>query len=110
MKWTQERRTQLVQLFDIGVSRKDIAYKFGVSKNSVINALHTYHDDYKVDSSIKIKLSELDWNNCLWPFGDPKDNNFYFCGKSVINRGPYCEEHCAKAGWYYNRSLYKKRK
>ena len=40
-----------------------------------------------------IKLTELDNHTCRWPIGDPRDDNFCFCGKSVRSGQTYCEEH-----------------
>jgi len=40
-----------------------------------------------------IKLSELDSHTCRWPIGDPKDENFCFCGKKVRAGETYCDEH-----------------
>jgi GcrA cell cycle regulator len=34
---------------------------------------------------------------CRWPFGDPGDDDFHFCGKKNIQGKPYCDEHCAAA-------------
>lgn len=28
-----------------------------------------------------VKLTDLDNHTCRWPIGDPKDENFHFCGK-----------------------------
>lgn len=44
-----------------------------------------------------IKLSELDSHTCRWPIGDPKDDNFCFCGKKVRAGQTYCDEHAAIA-------------
>lgn len=44
-----------------------------------------------------IKLTELDNHTCRWPIGDPKDDNFCFCGKKVRSGQTYCEEHSALA-------------
>ena len=44
-----------------------------------------------------IKLTELDNHTCRWPIGDPKDDNFCFCGKNVRSGQTYCEEHSAIA-------------
>lgn len=35
--------------------------------------------------------------NCLWPFGDPGDADFHFCGAPAVPGKPYCDEHCARA-------------
>lgn len=42
-------------------------------------------------------LTSLDNHTCRWPIGDPKDENFHFCGKKVRLGQTYCEEHAALA-------------
>ncbi len=44
-----------------------------------------------------LKLGELDGHTCRWPIGDPKDDNFCFCGKKVRAGQTYCDEHAAIA-------------
>ena len=44
-----------------------------------------------------VSLTELDNHTCRWPIGDPKDENFHFCGKKVRIGQTYCEEHAAVA-------------
>lgn len=44
-----------------------------------------------------LKLTELDNHTCRWPIGDPKDDNFCFCGKTIRGGQTYCEEHAAIA-------------
>lgn len=39
---------------------------------------------------------------CLWPIGDPGDEDFHFCGEPALSGKPYCSEHCARA--YITRS------
>ena len=34
---------------------------------------------------------------CQWPFGDPGDEDFHFCGAPSLNGRPYCPEHCTRA-------------
>ena len=34
---------------------------------------------------------------CLWPIGDPGDDDFHFCEAPAVYSKPYCEEHCARA-------------
>lgn len=41
----------------------------------------------------KTMLTDLDNHTCRWPIGDPKDENFHFCGKKVKIGQTYCEEH-----------------
>ena len=42
--------------------------------------------------------------NCLWPIGDPGDQDFHFCGEPAVPGKPYCDEHCARAYIVRNRS------
>ncbi|MFR1033402.1 MAG: GcrA family cell cycle regulator [Alphaproteobacteria bacterium] len=44
-----------------------------------------------------MSLTDLDNHTCRWPIGDPKDDNFHFCGKKVRIGQTYCEEHAAVA-------------
>ena len=44
-----------------------------------------------------LSLTDLDNHTCRWPIGDPKDDNFHFCGKKVRLGQTYCEEHAAIA-------------
>ena len=45
----------------------------------------------------KTSLTDLDNHTCRWPIGDPKDENFHFCGKKVRIGQTYCDEHAAIA-------------
>lgn len=49
----------------------------------------------KTDKKVKqhIKLVELDSHTCRWPIGDPRDDDFCFCGKKVHAGQTYCDEH-----------------
>ena len=40
-----------------------------------------------------IRLVELDSHTCRWPIGDPRDDDFCFCGKKVHAGQTYCDEH-----------------
>lgn len=44
-----------------------------------------------------VSLVELDNHTCRWPIGDPKDENFHFCGNKVRIGQTYCDEHAAIA-------------
>lgn len=39
---------------------------------------------------------------CMWPLGDPKEQNFHFCEAPAEPGRPYCAEHCSQA--YQRRS------
>ena len=40
-----------------------------------------------------IKLVDLDSHTCRWPLGDPREDDFCFCGKKVRMGQTYCDEH-----------------
>ena len=42
-------------------------------------------------------IIDLGPHMCRWPFGDPGDDDFHFCGRQVAPSKPYCPEHCAVA-------------
>ena len=44
-----------------------------------------------------IKLVDLDSHTCRWPIGDPRDEDFCFCGKKVHTGQTYCDEHSQMA-------------
>lgn len=44
-----------------------------------------------------IKLINLDSHTCRWPIGDPRDDDFCFCGKKVRSGQTYCDEHSMMA-------------
>lgn len=44
-----------------------------------------------------VSLTDLDCHTCRWPIGDPKDENFHFCGKKIKIGQTYCDEHASVA-------------
>ncbi len=40
--------------------------------------------------------------SCMWPVGDPKEQNFHFCEAPAEPGRPYCAAHCSQA--YQRRS------
>lgn len=56
--------------------------------------------DKKTTEQEKKKLftvNDLTSSSCRWPIGDPKDEDFHFCGKEALPDKPYCAEHAAIA-------------
>ena len=45
----------------------------------------------------KFTVADLDNHTCRWPIGDPKDDDFHFCGKETRFGNTYCDEHSAIA-------------
>ncbi len=60
---------------------------------TIRNSSHVEHPKGKHKTS----LTDLDNHTCRWPIGDPKDENFHFCGRKVKIGQTYCEEHAAIA-------------
>lgn len=46
---------------------------------------------------LELKLEELKERMCRWPNGDPREENFSFCGCETVAGLPYCETHCRAA-------------
>ncbi len=51
----------------------------------------------KNEELTNIKLVDLDSHTCRWPIGDPRDDDFCFCGKKVRSGQTYCDEHSMQA-------------
>lgn len=46
----------------------------------------------------KISLVQLTLRNCHWPYGNPREPDFFFCGADVAEEsGPYCVFHRRQA-------------
>ncbi|MBQ8481520.1 MAG: global cell cycle regulator GcrA-like protein [Alphaproteobacteria bacterium] len=56
-----------------------------------------------VSGNGRVKLVDLDSHTCRWPVGDPRDDDFGFCGKKVRAGQTYCDEHSAMAYVKANR-------
>tara|TARA_B100001013_G_C24376255_1_gene350229 strand:+ start:54 stop:551 length:498 start_codon:yes stop_codon:yes gene_type:complete len=39
------------------------------------------------------QLEELTDETCRWPIGHPHEEKFYFCGRTTIEKLPYCKLH-----------------
>lgn len=44
-----------------------------------------------------VALVDLTERMCKWPYGDPKEADFSFCGRGIRQGTPYCPEHAAMA-------------
>lgn len=113
MSWTDERIQRLKDLWSQGLSASEIAETLGeVSRNAVIGKAHRLGLSGR-PSPIKKKpvkgatILSLTERMCKWPVGDPKHQDFHFCGKPSLAGLPYCAEHAALA--YQPASSGKKR-
>ena len=44
-----------------------------------------------------IKTIALTIDTCRWPFGDPADSDFHYCGELPLIGRPYCDMHDAQS-------------
>lgn len=44
-----------------------------------------------------VALIDLSERMCKWPFGDPREDVFTFCGRNIRPGTPYCPEHAGMA-------------
>ena len=90
----------------LGVSRNSVAgkaHRMGLPKrSSPISSEKKQHlsntkENEIADETIplKIKLRGVQWSRtkCCWPEGDPKQNDFKFCGQDIFPGRPYCDKH-----------------
>lgn len=108
MTWTVERVLELRKLWATGASTAEIGRRLGVSKNAVVGKAHRSGLAPR-PSPIRrlpaspppparpVRLAPLGKAVCYWPYGDPQDDDFHFCGAEAEPGKPYCAKHCAMA-------------
>jgi len=90
----------------LGVSRNSVAgkaHRMGLPKRSSPISSEKKQNlssakETEIDNKIiplKIKLRGVPWSRtkCCWPEGDPKQNDFKFCGQDIFPGRPYCDKH-----------------
>jgi GcrA cell cycle regulator len=125
--WNDEKIAKLKKLWSEGLTTGEIGKRLGVSKNAVVGKAHRLGlkgrpspikrqeaaapvsspatpgaaspaPSAPKKEQVKIfTLTDLTHNTCRWPIGDPKHEDFRFCGKAVYPGKPYCLDHCAQA-------------
>lgn len=51
-----------------------------------------------------VALFDLTERMCKWPIGDPREDDFTFCGRGIRAGTPYCHDHAAMAYQSSSRS------
>lgn len=117
-QWTPERIEQVKTLAEKGMSARLIADELGASRNAVVGV--GFRNGIQFKAIIKQKRSnskqavkpivnipvievvpepqrvgmltimELDASACRFPFGDPRDTSFRYCGQRKSLSGSYC--------------------
>ncbi len=44
-----------------------------------------------------ITMIKLESGMCRWPIGNPKDDDFHFCGEPSVPTESYCQAHMDQA-------------
>ena len=115
--WDNLKLKKLEDLWKQGLPISKIGEILGVSRNSVAGKAHRMglpkrtspissakkenlsgeknNQTSDLDIPLKIKLRGVQWSRvkCCWPEGDPKQNNFKFCGEDIFPGRPYCDKH-----------------
>lgn len=106
MTWSDERISQLRTLWSQGRSASEIAVMLGdgISRNAVIGKAHRLGLSSRPSPIRRTEKQEagpgimaLNERMCRWPVGDPRDEDFHFCGKASVPGLPYCGDHCRTA-------------
>jgi GcrA cell cycle regulator len=117
MSWNDEKINRLKKLWQEGLTTGEIGKRLAISKNAVVGKAHRLglkgrpspikrptkaaaesSPAAKKQPEVKVfTLTDLSSQTCRWPIGDPKHEDFRFCGKPVVAGKPYCGEHCATA-------------
>ena len=95
----QELELEQITIKEEPVIEPEVVEELPVEEN-VKETVCTSSDD---DCNCKVKLVDLDSHTCRWPIGDPRDDDFGFCGKKVRAGQTYCDEHSAMAYVKANR-------
>ena len=102
MSWTEEKVEKLKELWGKKTA-SEIAQIIGnVSRNAIIGKANRLGLRREVEKKDKINIIKnedvlLETKGCRWPFGDPGNEDFYFCGAKQVPGKPYCLEHCMLA-------------
>jgi GcrA cell cycle regulator len=104
--WTPEKTVEVRRLWLEGkLTAEAIAQKFGVTRSAVIGKAHRLGLPMRRPGKVKsreegeilITLENKDEKQCAWPMGDPKGQDFHFCGEEVVPGKSYCKRHSSIA-------------
>ena len=122
-QWNDNTLKKLEGFNTQGMSNTEIGLRMGITKNAVIGkknrmklkvcnptGVHVVRKIqpitrptptekpariYTPPENLKT-MADLKRDDCRWPFGDPGESGFGFCGQSQQSNKPYCEHHCVQ--------------
>ena len=87
--WTESRVKKLKTLWEKNLPARDIATHLGgnISRNAIIGKANRLGLRREVEKKDKINIIKnedvlLETKGCRWPFGDPGNEDFYFCAQN----------------------------
>lgn len=106
MAWTEETINELTRLWGQGLSTSEIGRRIGMSKNAVVGKAHRLGliarpSPIKRQAPVQPQPPKVVTfgarGGCSWPIGDPRKDDFHFCGEPAMPGKPYCSKHAAIA-------------
>jgi GcrA cell cycle regulator len=88
-EWSEELGVMVTK--NIPLAKAARMHIMELSPNSALNPLSVA---FKGPKPCRAGFPE---RGCLWPHGDPGDEDFHFCGKQLMVGRPYCAAHAALA-------------
>lgn len=84
-------------------NRTGHGFRFGIAKHRAqqkLNSLLLNFEDWEPHILDRVRLAKIKNNQCHWPYGDPLDNTFAYCGRPIFaaaHTRSYCKEHYLRA-------------
>ena len=66
-------------------------------RNRRITSLVLHYEEWEPHILERVRLRDIKHNQCHWPYGDPFEGSFAFCGLPTIRHSHYCEGHLTRA-------------
>lgn len=112
--WTDERRAELVRLWNEGKTALEIGKEWGISRSAVIGQIYRMRKvgGETIRSVVRqVRLRDVtaregetperaplngdvtDREGCRYVLGDPGDDDWHYCGKKRKSGSSYCAHH-----------------
>ncbi len=103
-KWSKKEDELLLKYKQEGLSASQIGEKLGRSKNAVCGRFarlckfsSEHLTQYTCFSAVAEAVYSLKPDQCRFPLGDPRDNNFRYCSNKALPGYSYCKKHASIA-------------
>ncbi len=91
--WSPAKTARMKALHYAGLSARQIGEDLHLSRNAVLGKIHRLGMS-KPAALLVTPMSEPRPDSCQFPFGDPGDPDFHFCGKRRARLDTsYCQQH-----------------